>query len=115
MAYTTYPNIARGLKAGLIGGGLVGLLWFLVRCWAASLSAPTPVSLSLAFRPWQQNWPGALVVFAAGFLVIGALAALRPAAGRETPGATPAERGRPCPCTDHTFFGTITLTRAKRN
>ena len=95
MAHSTYPNIAKGLKAGLIGGGLVGLLWFLVCCWAASWPAPTSVSLSLAFRPWWGNWPSAIVAFAAGFVVIGALAALRPAAGQETPGATPAERGRP--------------------
>jgi len=31
----------------------------------------------LAFRPWWGNWWPALVAFAVGFVVIGALAALR--------------------------------------
>lgn len=83
VAHTTYPNIARGLKAGLIGGGFVGLLWFLVCCWATSWPAPTPVSLSLAFRLWWGNWLPALIASAVGFVLIGALAALRPVAGKK--------------------------------
>ena len=74
----SYPYIKRGLKAGIVTGLIAGVLWFLWCCRMASLPEVSDVSLSLALRPWWSNWKSALVVFAFFFVLVGALAALRP-------------------------------------
>jgi hypothetical protein len=35
---------------------VLGTMFFLLCLWVASLPVATPVSLSLAFRPWWRYW-----------------------------------------------------------
>ena len=53
----------RGIIAGCIVGSVLGLAWFLWCCVISTLPALSPVSLSLAFRPWLGNWESAFVIF----------------------------------------------------
>ena len=77
-----YPNAKRGAKAGLICGSIAAAAWFAFCCCVAARPAVTPVSLSLAFRPWWRvtNWLSAFGVFVVTCLTVGPLVALRPAA-----------------------------------
>ena len=78
MANDDWPDLDHGFRVGILTGLIAGLLWFIFCCWAASLPAVSPVSLSLAFRPWWTNGKSALAVFVFFFTVIGFLAAIRP-------------------------------------
>jgi len=53
-----FPNWRRGLRNGLIAGGIIFILSFAYTIFFSTLPAISPVSLSIALRPWWkiQNW-----------------------------------------------------------
>ena len=73
-----YPDIKKGIRWGLIVGGVIGAAWFALACWLSTLPAVTDVSLSLTMRPWWKNWSTALFFFLVTGVPVGILAAFRP-------------------------------------
>jgi hypothetical protein len=75
-------------RKSLVVGGIVGAvtasLWFGLCCWISTLEAATDVSLSLAFRPWWDNWRSSAVVFAVAGTSAAIIAALRPETTRRS-------------------------------
>lgn len=72
---------SRVLKKGIIwataSGLILGGVWFGWLCFISSLPVISPVSLSIGFKPWWQNWRSATVVSMGTGFVVGFLQALR--------------------------------------
>ena len=76
-----YPNMEKGVRWCCIVGGTVGSLWFGLCCWLSTVPPASEVSLSLALRPWWNNWESALFFALLTGLPVGILAAVRPDLG----------------------------------
>ena len=79
MSRWTKCAFAAAVAATVLAGGC-----FVWTCYLSTLPAPTPVSLSLAFRPWTRNIAPSLVIWAISFAVLGVALRLRPSRGETT-------------------------------
>lgn len=68
----------RAIVAALVSGAVAAFLYFAGCCWIASLPAPTDTSIVWVFRPWWDNWVGAVGAFFVVGVIVGVLVALRP-------------------------------------
>lgn len=67
------PPLKRGLVWGTALGLIAGGLWFGWLCFVSGLPVISPVSLSIGFKPWWQNWRSAAVLFLFAGAVMGTL------------------------------------------
>jgi hypothetical protein len=69
-----YPNWKKGLRSGLVAGGVIFILTFAFTIFLSTLPAISPVSLSIALRPWWKlnNWIICFIFASPFFLFFGA-------------------------------------------
>jgi hypothetical protein len=69
-----FPNWKRGVIYGFIAGGIIFILSFAYTIFLSTLPAISPVSLSVALRPWWKlnNWIISLIFVSPFFLFFGA-------------------------------------------
>lgn len=70
-------GLKRGIRAGLLAGGMAAAGIFGLCAWCSTLPAATDTSLSLAFQPWWRpsNFGAAFIAFVVVGLIAGSLAA----------------------------------------
>ena len=75
-----YPRISKRCRLAFCAGVVSAILTMLLCCWIGSFDPITPVSLSLAFRPWWRasNFGFAFLTFSIAFAFVFVRVALRP-------------------------------------
>ncbi len=68
--------LKRGIVWGTVLGLILGGLLFVSLCSIADMPVISPVSLSIVFKPWWQNWRSAIVVLLFVGTLVGVLQGL---------------------------------------
>ncbi|HLX59882.1 MAG TPA: hypothetical protein VKX17_01250 [Planctomycetota bacterium] len=63
-------TLKRGVFWGTLLGLILGCLWFCMVAFIALMPVISPVSFSIVYKPWWQNWRSATVVAAFVALIV---------------------------------------------